>query len=666
MKKNIFKKIIVSFSLGFVLIGFNFTNAVDDIPLVCTLPKVLNEIGDTCVAPIINPIECVAPKTLIDGVCTDPKIEPTLYSISITTPATKLNYIAGEILDISGLVVTGTYSDGVTKSEDITGKITGFDSSVPMTGQILTITIDGKITTYTVNILKNSSGGSTDPDPFFIEGNVILEDSCTIEDTNGVTHTFPKENSPSEFLGVCALVVAEQDGLIENFEFIDFGWGLFLESINGVATGDNWDPSWSIYYIHNEERESALVGLTDLVIENGDTISLIFTSFEDSKEYEKVVLHISYDENVNNTSVPSTQTSSSGGGGSSNNQKDFSLENALSFLSSQQKIDGSFGDVLYTDWVAVGISQIKKEDVPLKINISNYLKNNQINSSIITDYERRAMALMALGINPYNGTNVDYIKKITDSFDGTQIGDISLFNDDIFGLIVLQNTGYNLNYEIIQKVIPYIISKQSSDGSWGSVDMTSAGIMALKYFDQVDGVSDAISKAENYLIESQNTDGGFDNSSSTSWATQALSLNNSFNQNVDDAIEYLTDQQQDDGGLIGSDINNRIWVTSYVIPAILKVSWSEILNSFDRPTSSLEVQKEPVKTVKKENKKINITEKEKIRESLDKAELNNNLLVASAGNSNVNNFFKNKITIISIISVLIISIGGWLTRRYII
>lgn len=78
----------------------------------------------------------------------------TLSSIAITTPATKLSYFVGEPLDITGLVVTGTYSDVSTKVETITtANITGFNSSAPVAGQVLTITIGEKTTTYTVDIV---------------------------------------------------------------------------------------------------------------------------------------------------------------------------------------------------------------------------------------------------------------------------------------------------------------------------------------------------------------------------------------------------------------------------------------------------------------------------------------------------------------------------------
>lgn len=78
----------------------------------------------------------------------------TLQSIAITTPATKLSYNIGDNLDITGLVVTGTYSDGSTKVEPITtANITGFNSATAVTDQVLTITVGAKTTTYNVQIV---------------------------------------------------------------------------------------------------------------------------------------------------------------------------------------------------------------------------------------------------------------------------------------------------------------------------------------------------------------------------------------------------------------------------------------------------------------------------------------------------------------------------------
>ncbi|HWP96812.1 MAG TPA: InlB B-repeat-containing protein [Syntrophomonadaceae bacterium] len=77
----------------------------------------------------------------------------TLQSIAITNPASRLVYNVGEELDISGLEVTGTYSDDSKKVETITATdVSGFNSSTAVASQTLTITIGGKTATYDVEI----------------------------------------------------------------------------------------------------------------------------------------------------------------------------------------------------------------------------------------------------------------------------------------------------------------------------------------------------------------------------------------------------------------------------------------------------------------------------------------------------------------------------------
>lgn len=302
--------------------------------------------------------------------------------------------------------------------------------------------------------------------------------------------------------------------------------------------------------------------------------------------------------------------------------KTFSVENALKFLEINQKSDGSYGAPMYTDWVAiaVGVGDYKE----IKLKLINYLKEDVLDSSIITDNERRAMALMSLGINPYSGTSVNYIKKITDSFDGTQFGDKTLVNDDIFALIVLKNAGYSVNDELITKDLNYIISKQNKDGSWGSVDMTAAGIQALKSFENIAGVNDVISKAEKYITTNQKIDGGFENISSTSWVLQTLFAD----KEILKTEGYLASKQDIDGGMesIGSDLNTRIWTTAYTIPAILHKPWSIILNNFSKPDISTLVlnKNEVIKQNRKVDPKIsNINSVELIKSTEDKKKIEN-------------------------------------------
>lgn len=89
---------------------------------------------------------------------TTESIPATLSSIAITTPANKLSYTVGDLtLDITGLVVTGTYSDGTTKVETVTlNDISGFNSTIALASQTLTITIGGKTATYNISISEAS------------------------------------------------------------------------------------------------------------------------------------------------------------------------------------------------------------------------------------------------------------------------------------------------------------------------------------------------------------------------------------------------------------------------------------------------------------------------------------------------------------------------------
>jgi hypothetical protein len=107
-----------------------------------------------------------------------------LESIAISSPATKLSYQIGENLDISGLIVTGTYSDGTSKTEDICEEnIKGFDSSQAAVNQILTITVNGKTATYTVQISGSDEPSEAGLKAFLLkasDGNFYEYDSAQI------------------------------------------------------------------------------------------------------------------------------------------------------------------------------------------------------------------------------------------------------------------------------------------------------------------------------------------------------------------------------------------------------------------------------------------------------------------------------------------------------
>jgi hypothetical protein len=282
--------------------------------------------------------------------------------------------------------------------------------------------------------------------------------------------------------------------------------------------------------------------------------------------------------------------SGGGGGGTPSSKPKFSTEDALSYLKSVQNEDGSFArSDLYTDWAAIayGAGKVSNE---ARDSLLEYFNSHNDISSLITDNERRAMALLALGKNPHSFNETNYIKAIIKEFDETQFGDNSLVNDDIFALIPLNNAGYDENDNIVTKTIDFIISKQENDGSWeDSVDITAAAILALEPFQSISSVLGALEKAETYLMNTQENDGGWGNISSTSWAIQAENaLGSSWYKNDKNGLDYLALKQKeaDNGGaLLPSSENeeNIIWATSYAVPAGFGKTWNEIMKKVSKP-----------------------------------------------------------------------------------
>jgi hypothetical protein len=290
------------------------------------------------------------------------------------------------------------------------------------------------------------------------------------------------------------------------------------------------------------------------------------------------------------TSTESTSVTSGGGSGSSHSS--FNVSRALSYLTSRQESDGSFGSPLINDWAALAYASAGSKNAAL----CSYLRTTASALSSVTDYERHAMALLACGINPYSGTTVDYIAPILAAFDGAQIGDIYLDNDDIFALFPLLAAGYDTDDLIIQKTTAFIVSAQNSSGAWdSSIDMTAAAVQALSLVESLTGVSEALAKAKEYLHSAQQSDGGFGNSFSTSWALQAIAAlgesNSEWSPSGQSGKDYLATLQENDGGLepVGTSDEMRAWVTAYAIPAVEGDVWADLLESFPKPAGALVV-----------------------------------------------------------------------------
>lgn len=329
-----------------------------------------------------------------------------------------------------------------------------------------------------------------------------------------------------------------------------------------------------------------------------------------------------------------TSSSSSGGGSGSRSNRTtkeeragekqiFDIKKAFDFLTSQQKEDGSFGEALYTDWVAFALASGKNNigDIQSVFKLIKYFGENTLEKASLTDYERNSMALMSLGLDPQTTNGENKIEKIVSYFDGKQFGEENQINDDVFALIVLKNTGYEKNDEIIQKTLSFVLEKQEENGSWvDSVDMTSATIQALSAFDEDEQIKQALKGAKKFLKNRQQENGGWgDNASSTAWVLSGILALGEKNEDWKhektalSPLDYLGSLQDTDGGIKASDENtnteSRIWETAYVVSALSGKTWNQIMQKFEK--EKIETIVKEKKTEKKITEPKNDAQKEK-------------------------------------------------------
>lgn len=363
----------------------------------------------------------------------------------------------------------------------------------------------------------------------------------------------------------------------------------------------SWNSAWldsnSSTLVINDEEYFTENGIYELEI-NTTTPYEIYGKKNGylNTEIIYIIATSSTDDTGNNNSTDNDgddEENTSSGGSTIITHNNLNINKAIEFLSANQNEIGNFGSSdIYTDWVAIAFGSYNKNHETAQ-NIKSYLitdPNPLVGMNDVSDYARRSMALIALGINPYSDTATNYINKLIEKFDGTQFGDPNLYNDDIFAIIPLLHAGYNYQDEIISKTVNFILSKQTN-GGWGSVDLTAATIQALSPLTDIFQVSEALLSAKNKLKDTQTSNGGWGNIPSTAWVMQAIS---SSGENQEDwqnnnitPDDYLYSLQASDGGLDETNTNNdfRIWNTAYAIPASLKMDWNDIMQNFTKPTN---------------------------------------------------------------------------------
>lgn len=360
-------------------------------------------------------------------------------------------------------------------------------------------------------------------------------------------------------------------------------------SISEFGLDEFWNPVWipstSSTITINEEATFTPSSTASLLI----TTTSPYTIRVEKNGY--ITQEITLTVGATPTQVTPPSSGSSGGSGGSSSGSTNPAQNMISFLDAKQNTNGSFGTTAFlSDWAAIAYGAWTGNSLGESKLTSHLLTNPSPldGPNQTTNYARRAMALMALSINPYTGTQTNYISEILKGFDGTQFGEVGLINDDIFVLTPLLHSGYSINDALIVSTTKYIIANQDTHGSFGSIDLTGAAVQTLTELSSIEGVSEALTKAKNYLKEAQQPDGGFGNVYATGWVMQgitALGENTAnWSNNGNTSVAYIQSNQSSDGGMLAGDTDaNRIWATSYAIPGILNKPWHTILSSFNKP-----------------------------------------------------------------------------------
>ena len=397
----------------------------------------------------------------------------------------------------------------------------------------------------------------------------------------------PCDSDNAGTLKITAYCAVLQSGISSTW---DWTWapGAFVTSINSIAGYTSKDKnnndvyhywSWSL------NGTEGSVGLNQYELQPNDLISLNFIDPIEPPDPTPngsgpLLVQGTTTTRADNTEITENKKEIS-------NQKPvFDTKKAFEFLIAQQRGNGSWGTDLYTDWATLALVSGNYQTQIIKL--TRYFSESKFENKLLTDYERRAMVLMVLGLNPYNTNNENYIQKIIDSFDGTQFGNANEDNDDIFALIVLQNTGYTKEDKIVIDDISFVLKRQKENGSWDeSVDMTGATIEALAFFKENEQVNNALTKAKNFLKEKQKSDGSWDNNTSaTGWVLEGLlalgEKPEDWKQGDNTPVDYFTTLQDMDGGIKTENLDNKIWQTAYVVPVLVGKNWNQLMQKFEK------------------------------------------------------------------------------------
>jgi energy-coupling factor transport system substrate-specific component len=269
----------------------------------------------------------------------------------------------------------------------------------------------------------------------------------------------------------------------------------------------------------------------------------------------------------------------------------------LSYLLSAQNADGGFGGApgqssseLYSAWVAMGLASAGHNPQSVTHNGHSVLDSLRGQASTLQgtgDEERTILALRACGASAYSFDGQNLVSELlrARSSDGSFEHQVNL---TAFAIFALRAVGHSASYSVITEAARWIEHQQNSDGGFGfatrgqesDVDDTAAALQSLIDADARN--TPLLTRILNYLIRSQNPDGGYpqqpggeSNAQSTAWAAQALiaaghNPNTVHRDGSRSPIAYLQSLIAPNGSVRYSrtSAQSPVWVTAQALMAL--------------------------------------------------------------------------------------------------
>lgn len=229
------------------------------------------------------------------------------------------------------------------------------------------------------------------------------------------------------------------------------------------------------------------------------------------------------------------------------------ITNGLNYLASIQSADGSWTSgeesAVATAEVIETLKLLNQTGTANYANALSWLQNQSLEST--NHIAERIYSLIVGGTD--SAALISYMDEIALAWGGYD--DFTVDNLDTASVLqALKAVNYG-NQTTIQSAIGYLLEHQNTDGGWGfdngdasNIYMTSIVSRTLQHFAQTAAIATAVNKATSFIISHQNADGGFGASIyETALAYIALVAVTTDNTVLGNAAQFIINTQATDG-----------------------------------------------------------------------------------------------------------------------